>query len=99
VSLDKRSRRRTVRAAERVSEATRSKSAARDRAVIQAMLREMDQLLAEMDQNQAEHERKRAEIDRLGARTDANLRAIRELLDWLRRTSSEDEDHASERTE
>src|SRR5438874_653998 len=95
----RRSRQRTARAAERVSEATRPRTAVRYRAAIQAMLREMRQLFAEMDSNQAEYERNRAEIGRLGARSDANLRAIREQLEWLRRTSAEDADHASERTE
>src|SRR5947207_94164 len=95
----RRRRWRTVRTKETVSEAAKPKTAPMYRAAIRAQLEEIDRLFAEMDQNQAEYERNCAEIDRVGARTDANLRAIREQLEWLRRTSAEDADHASGRTE
>jgi hypothetical protein len=92
-------RRRTIRAAEMIFETPKPKAATDYRRAIRAQLQEIGRLFAEMDQNQAEYERNSAEIDRAGARTDANLRAIREQLEWLRRTSAEDADHASERTE
>jgi predicted nucleic acid-binding Zn-ribbon protein len=60
------------------------------RAAIRAMLEEIHGLFDEMDQNQAEMERKRAEFEIIGARTDANLRALQEQLESLRRSGRTD---------
>ena len=64
--------------------ASEPKTKAQDRAAIRAMLDEIGWMFAEMDENQAEFERRRVDFETVGARTDANLRALREQLERLR---------------
>ena len=75
---------------ERVPLASPPKTRAEYRAAIRAMLDEIRRLFAEMDENQAEFERRRAEFEIVGARTEANLRALQEQLERLRQSEMKD---------
>ncbi len=69
---------------ERLPLVTEPKTRAEYRAALQAVLDEVHRLFAEMDQNQVEFERRRVEFEAVGARTDANLKALEEQLKRLR---------------
>jgi hypothetical protein len=75
---------------ERMPVASRPKTRAEYRAAIRGMLDEIRRLFAEMDENQSEFERRQAEFESVGARTDANLRALQEQLERLRRSEMKD---------
>lgn len=75
---------------ESIPSVSQPRTRAEYRAAIRGMLAEIHRLFAEMDDVQAEVVRKRAEIEIVGAWTDANLRALQEQLEWLRRTGASD---------
>jgi hypothetical protein len=69
-----------------ISSAAQPKTRAEYRAEIRAILDEIRQLFREMDENHAKMERRRAEFDAVGARTNANLRALQAQLESLRQS-------------